>query len=68
MATLAHVIPLGKLEKGFSPSRNIISMSQKIVIMDIQIYIGHYVKRASLEIVLLGSAQPQQLYMAALPA
>lgn len=68
MATLAYVIPVGKLEKGFSPSRYIISMSQKIVIMDIQIYIGHYVKRASSEIVLLGSAQPQQLYMAALPA
>lgn len=42
-------------------------MNQEIVIIDIQIYNVHYVTRASLDVVLLCSARPQQLYMTTLP-
>lgn len=52
------MISVSKAENGFPPSRPFISMNQDIVIIDIQIYNVHYVNRAFLDVVLLGSAQP----------
>ena len=65
--TLSLVMPVGKLEKGILSSRHSFHESGTVII-DTELYNVHYVNSTSLDMLLLRSVQPQQLYMTALPA
>lgn len=60
-------MPAGKLEKGIPSSRHSFHESGTVAI-DTELYSVHYVNSTSLDMLLFCSAQPQQLYVAALPA